>query len=99
MSKIWSTNLQEFYTFSQHQQQGGGNIRSGYDIFAPSFMFFIQMSRFFNMLDQMCASSEYFILGMIGDLHDHHQGLLPEPVLLLTDVISKRRFSHYGFLF
>ena len=40
-----------------------------------------------------------FNLGMIGDLHDHHQGLLPEPVLLLTDVISKRRISQYGYHF
>ena len=35
------------------------------------------------MVDQMCASWRYFILGMIGNLHDHHQGLLLEPVLLL----------------
>ena len=51
------------------------------------------------MLDQMCASSEYIILGMIRDLHDHHQGLLLEPVLLLTDVISKRHISQYGYHF
>ena len=31
------------------------------------------------MLDQMCASIRYCILGIIGDLHDHHQRVLPEP--------------------
>ena len=51
------------------------------------------------MLDQMCASSEYFILGMIGDIHYHHQGLLLEPVLLLTDVNSKGHISQYGYYF
>ena len=39
------------------------------------FLFFIQMTWFCNMVHQMCASWRYFILGMIGDLHDHHQGL------------------------
>ena len=35
------------------------------------------------MLDQMCASLGYIILGMVGDLHDHQQGRLLEPVLML----------------
>ena len=47
----------------------------------------------------MCASLGYLILGMVGDLHDHHQGLLLEPVLLLTDVNSKRHISQYGYHF
>ena len=47
----------------------------------------------------MSAFLGYLILGMVGDLHDHRQGLLLEPVLLLTDVISKRRISQYGYHF
>ena len=47
------------------------------------------------MLVQMCAFPGYFIFVKIGDLHDPHPELLPEPVLLLPLVNFKTYITSY----